>query len=328
MVHQNLQEEMIFPLSDRQRLDLFADTGLYVRRAQYIPQKKAFEVIDRNCSVCLLADDLPGITILPDGKCNKCHDFELKQQEGNFDSSHVYQAIKSFTGKGKHDCVLAFSGGKDSAAALLTAVYIYGLRPIALLIDNGFIPKEVIENSFRFCESHGVPLIVETIDIKDFTRHSLKSGAQSIPCQSCIKQVFAHMAEACKRYDTKLIVGGHRFPPLAFPVFAYTSNPEHEGICCISPLLGLRISEERQLKWITDEGWTPVEIAGNTSNCKLIGYVEEHFVNNYGYNPHIYEVSKEIRAGFYSRAAGVKKVENHHISEEQRRDVEKNLALV
>lgn len=327
-LNKSSNEALVIELSEQQRLEIFSNTGAYVRRGRYDSQKKVLQIMDKTCSVCLLSDDLPSVTILPDGKCNKCHEFELRQREGDFHSSHVSDIINTYRGKGKPDCVLAFSGGKDSAAALLTAVNIYRLHPLAVLVDNGFIPREVIEGSYKFCESQGVNLIVKEIDIIDFTKQSLREGSTTIPCQSCIKQVFENMAKICKENSTKLVIGGHRFPPLVFPIHAYTKSPEDDGIMCISPLLGLRISEERQLQWIKEAGWVPIEIAGNTSNCKLIGYVEEHFYKNLGYNPHIYEVSKEIRAGFYSRTKGVDKLENHHISEEHRREVEGKLNLV
>ncbi|MGB6531435.1 MAG: hypothetical protein WBF33_25285 [Candidatus Nitrosopolaris sp.] len=44
---------------------------------------------------------------------------------------------------------ISTTGGKDSAAVLLTAVERYNLHPLAVLVDNGFIPSEVEERSPR-----------------------------------------------------------------------------------------------------------------------------------------------------------------------------------
>jgi predicted PP-loop superfamily ATPase len=193
------------------------------------------------------------------------------------------------------------------------------------LVDNGFIPDEVKDNGREFCAQLGVEMRVEKIDIRRVARESLQSNSGRIPCTTCIAGVFAAMAKVCREFDVRLILGGHRFPPLTYPLSAFTKRSKDGAFVCASPLLARKITEADQLELIAAAGWRPVSIAGNTSNCKLIGVVEEHLYDVQGFNPHIFEVSKEIRGGFYDRVAGYKKIHRPRIDPEHRRWVEERL---
>jgi hypothetical protein len=139
--------------------------------------------------------------------------------------------------------------------------------------------------------------------------------------------VFSVIAADCQVMNINLVIAGYRFPPLQFPLSVCTNRQEHSGIVCVAPLLALRLPETEQLRLLEEAGWRATRIAGNTSNCQLIGYVEEVIIDRIGYSPHIYEVSKEIRAGFYSRAEGMRKLERPNLSEQHRRDVIQKLNL-
>ncbi len=313
-------------LSSEQRAKIFESTGMPLRRLGINVQNGEGSAVDHCCGRCLLADDLPGVRIGPNGICNHCAEHDANAAMGAFDPQRVVDVVNMYRGTGSPDSVLAFSGGKDSALTVLLAVRELKLKPLAVLVDNGFIPDEVKENGRAFCAQFGIEMMVETIDIRREARESLLSDSGKIPCTTCITAVFAVMARICRERGLKLILGGHRFPPLTYPVSAFTKRSEDGEFICASPLLARQITETDQLALIADAGWRSVKIAGNTSNCKLIGVVEEHLYDVQGFNPHIFEVSKEIRGGFYGRSDGFKKIDRPHIDPEHRRWVEQRLA--
>ncbi|GAB3628696.1 adenine nucleotide alpha hydrolase [Pandoraea terrae] len=306
----------ILNLSPEQREALFNATGMPLRRLGIDVSSGVARAIDRHCTRCLLAEDLPGVQIGPTGLCSDCVEFEVESAQGFYAPERLLEVVSTYRGAGTPDSVLAFSGGKDSALALWLAVNELKLKPVAVLVDNGFIPDAVKENGRALCARFGVDLVIETIDIRRAARESLQSTDGKIPCTSCIGGVFAAMAKTCRARNLRLILSGHRFPPLAYPVSAFTKRNEDNAFMCASPLLSRRMSESEQLALIRAAGWHSVAIAGNTSNCKLIGVVEQHLYDVYGYNPHIFEVSKEIRAGFYDRRVGFRKVERPRIAPE------------
>ncbi|OWQ89835.1 hypothetical protein CDN98_04855 [Roseateles terrae] len=134
------------------------------------------------------------------------------------------------------------------------------------------------------------------------------------------------MARTSREFGVRLVISGHRFPPLAYPLTSFTADTADQNTVCVSPLLASRIQEADQLSLVMSMGWKKLAIAGNTSNCKLIGVVEESMFDRLGYNPHIYEVSKEIRGGIYDRAWGVKKVEKPTITPDHRQWVMERMA--
>jgi hypothetical protein len=316
----------ILNLSPEQRAQLFYRTGMPLRRIALDTQNAQGTPVDRCCSRCLLADDLPGVAIGPDGLCNHCSSYDAESSCGIYSPQILFEMVQAHRGNGSPDSVLAFSGGKDSALALLLAVKELNLKPLAILVDNGFIPEEVQENGREFCARLGVELAIEKIDIRRVASSSLQSTSGEIPCSSCITGIFAKMAHACRERGLSLIIGGHRFPPLTYPASAFTKREADQKFICVSPLLARRIPETHQLTLIEAAGWKRVEIAGNTSNCKLIGVVEEHLYDVHGYNPHLFEVSKEIRAGFYGRIEGYPKIDRPRISPEHRDWVQQRLA--
>jgi len=320
-----MASQVVLNLSPEQQLHLLTGTGILARRVHVDPATGVATPLERSCARCLLSDDLPGVSLHPSGLCNHCLQYEQQVLSGAYSETRALELIHALRGSGTPDCVLAYSGGKDSAAALLVARQRYGLHPVAVLVDNGFIPDQVKEAAREFCESLDTRLIIRPIEIARQTAESLRTGSNVVPCQFCIRNVFAVMAQVCREHGLRLVLGGHRFPPLSFRLDQSTHRPEDADICCVSPLLSLRIPEREQIRLISAAGWKPVSIAGNTSNCRLIGYIEEHFFDRHGYNPHVYEVSKEIRAGFYSRADGLAKIERPHLAPDHRLEVETKL---
>jgi len=79
--------------------------------------------------------------------CQKFHEHEenikgrLKKIEGSFNDN-----LAKFKGKGRYDCLVMVSGGKDSLMTLYKVKKETNLRPLAYTLDNGFEPEQAIEN--------------------------------------------------------------------------------------------------------------------------------------------------------------------------------------
>lgn len=312
-------------LTQEQRRALFDTYGVNVRRLAIGGFPPKGRVVDRTCVHCLLSTDLPNVAIDASGLCNHCRDFQASADPPAAQTAMARERIREKRGGSDYDCVVAFSGGKDSAAALMLAQQEFGLRPIAVLVDNGFIPHEVKASAKAFCKRAGAPLLIREIDIAPAARSSLRNGVKTVPCTSCMRGIFGRIVEDCRALGTRLVIGGHRFPPLAFSVQGFTRDQADEDIMCVSVLLACRIPESEQLAMIHSAGWRRPQIAGNTSNCRLIGYVEREFYLRNGYNLHVYEVSKEIRAGFYSRQEGFEKLGCPTLTDDHRLFVEDRL---
>lgn len=67
--------------------------------------------------------------------------------------------LDSARGKNDYDCIVPFSGGKDSTFTLYFAVKELRLKPLVVSFDHGFYRPNMIENRNKVVESLGVDFI-------------------------------------------------------------------------------------------------------------------------------------------------------------------------
>ena len=108
----------------------------------------------RKCSRCLLPETFPGIYFDGEGVCNYCRNYERVKV---FGEEALLRSLEKYRGKGKkYDCIVAISGGRDSAFVLHQIVRKYNMRTLALTVDSGFITEEGHRNIRAITEALGV----------------------------------------------------------------------------------------------------------------------------------------------------------------------------
>ena len=111
------------------------------------------------CNNCILPETFPGISFDQEGLCNFCQNLKGKEnlkeakerQRKKFDD-----LLEKYQGKGSYDCLMAYSGGKDSTYTLTLLRKKYDLKILALTFDNGFIPQETFQNIRKVAENLGI----------------------------------------------------------------------------------------------------------------------------------------------------------------------------
>ena len=83
------------------------------------------------------------------------------KKEINWDSrkKQLDKIIEKYRGKYSYDCIVPFSGGKDSTYTLYYLVKEYNIKPLVVTFDHGFMRKNVLENSARTFKKLGVDVI-------------------------------------------------------------------------------------------------------------------------------------------------------------------------
>lgn len=124
---------------------------------------------DRICARCVLSPAFPGIQIGEDGLCNICRtapsiEEMVRVRDGL--RRETKQVLERDRGTGSYDCLVAFSGGKDSTFVLQLLAREYGVRCLAMTIDNGFLSEQAMEN----CRKVTTALEVDFILIKPSPR--------------------------------------------------------------------------------------------------------------------------------------------------------------
>ena len=87
------------------------------------------------CQRCVLPDTRPNLAIGPDGVCNACRHHQTKPDidwaGARAAASRCPEAARHRRSRGRYDCLIPVSGGKDSTWQVVTCLEL-GLKPLAV----------------------------------------------------------------------------------------------------------------------------------------------------------------------------------------------------
>lgn len=117
----------------------------------------------RRCTKCVLPETMPYITFNEEGVCNYCTNYRPrnapKPKEELFDLVEPFRRIRG------NDCVVPFSGGRDSCYALHLIVNELKMKPVTYTYDWGMVTDLGRRNISRMCGEMGVENIIVADDI-------------------------------------------------------------------------------------------------------------------------------------------------------------------
>ena len=128
----------------------------------------------KRCTKCVMPETWSGISFDKDGVCSICQeDDKIKnidwgERAGQLEHLLDYYRKSSKERNLKYDCLIGYSGGKDTAYTLYMAVKKLNLRPLVVTFDHGFnltpegqhnlwqIPKELDCDHLTFTLGNGL----------------------------------------------------------------------------------------------------------------------------------------------------------------------------
>ncbi|OGG79572.1 ATPase [Candidatus Kaiserbacteria bacterium RIFCSPLOWO2_01_FULL_54_13] len=115
----------------------------------------------RRCTRCTLPETHETIRFGDDGVCNICKNAEYKKEEVDWDSrkKELSKLADQYRGKSEYDCIVPFSGGKDSTFTAWYIVAELGLRALLVSFDHGFYRPKVLANVERTVRKLGVEFL-------------------------------------------------------------------------------------------------------------------------------------------------------------------------
>ena len=108
------------------------------------------------CTRCVLPETFPGIQFDARGVCNYCRAGDSLEHTDHQKTRYraklqkVWEQNRRNSG---YDCLVSYSGGKDSSYALALMVREYGARALAVTVDNGFVSSRALGNCRSVVES-------------------------------------------------------------------------------------------------------------------------------------------------------------------------------
>lgn len=118
----------------------------------------------RRCTKCILPETFPFIEFDENGICNYCRSYERINYSGK---ENLFKFVEQYRrNDGKPECLVPFSGGRDSSFTLHFIKKELGLKPIAFSYDWGMITDLARRNQARMCGKLGVEHILVSADIR------------------------------------------------------------------------------------------------------------------------------------------------------------------
>jgi N-acetyl sugar amidotransferase len=145
------------------------------------------------------------------GVCNICRQQEYKQTEIDWSANkrELDELIAAYQGKYDYDCIVPFSGGKDSTWTLYYLVKEYGVRPLVVRFDHGFLRPNVQENTTRTLRKLGVDFHHFTPNWKVVRALMLQSFLEKGDfCWHCHTGIFAYPMWVAIRFNIPLVIWG------------------------------------------------------------------------------------------------------------------------
>ena len=165
----------------------------------------------RHCVRCGLPSSFPRATFDESGICSICRSYEAIRDHAQAyfktenDLRRLFEESARQHGS-KYDCLMLYSGGKDSSYALCRLVDM-GLSVYAFTLDNGYIAEGAKENIRRVSEALGVPVeFATTPAMNAIFRDSLMRFSNV--CNGCFKTIYTLSLQRARELGIPIIVTG------------------------------------------------------------------------------------------------------------------------
>jgi glucosamine--fructose-6-phosphate aminotransferase (isomerizing) len=127
----------------------------------------------RRCTRCLLTETMPFIHFDGNGVCNYCLSYKPRNKPKPIEELHAL--VEPYRRQKGDDCIVPFSGGRDSCYGLHLIVNELKMRPITYTYDWGMVTDLGRRNISRMCAELGVENIIVADDIAKKRSHIQKN---------------------------------------------------------------------------------------------------------------------------------------------------------
>lgn len=167
----------------------------------------------KRCAKCILPATTPFITFNSQGICNYCLEHSPITVKGDQSLEEILSQYRK--NNGEPDCLIAFSGGRDSSYGLHLLKEKWGMNPLAYTYDWGMISDLGRRNQARMLGKLKVEQILISADISQKRKHVRENILAWIknPHLGMVplfmegdKQCEFYADQTMKKYDIKLMI--------------------------------------------------------------------------------------------------------------------------
>ncbi|MCH2040761.1 MAG: N-acetyl sugar amidotransferase [Saccharospirillaceae bacterium] len=165
----------------------------------------------KRCVQCGLPETYETIEFDENSVCNICNQKNYRDTDIDWQSRKrtLDKLIETYRGKYEYDCIIPFSGGKDSTFTLHYLIKEYGIKPLVVQFNHGFMRPNLLKNNERTFKELGVDVHSFTPNWKLVKRLMLEALIRKGDfCWHCHTGIFAYPMHVALKYKTPLIFWG------------------------------------------------------------------------------------------------------------------------
>ena len=164
------------------------------------------------CKRCTLPITWETIYFDDEGICNICRNWEKKLKSVDW-TTREKTLVKTFNEVKKrqlpYDCIIPFSGGKDSTYTLYTLIHKYNMKPLVVSFDHGFYRPNMLENRTRTFRRLGVDVMTFTPNWQIVKKLMLESLIRKGDfCWHCHAGIFSYPMKIAVKFEIPLVIWG------------------------------------------------------------------------------------------------------------------------
>lgn len=165
----------------------------------------------RRCTKCVMLETQDMISFDAEGVCATCRQVEYKQTKIDWPAreEQFKKLLDQYRGQGPYDCIIPFSGGKDSTFQAWTLVRKFKAKPLLVSFDHGFYRPQVLRDREKTVKKLGIDLITFKPDwqtVKKTMRLGLERKGAIMWHSHC--GIYAYPMQIAIKYKIPLIVWG------------------------------------------------------------------------------------------------------------------------
>lgn len=142
------------------KVNLIPELGTHAEEERLL---KYFQPDMRRCTKCILPETMPFINFDEHGVCNYCRNYKIRNKPRPVEE--IFELVEGYRRKDGNDCIVPFSGGRDSCYGLHLIVNELKMKPITYTYDWGMVTDLGRRNISRMSAALGVENIIVAADI-------------------------------------------------------------------------------------------------------------------------------------------------------------------
>lgn len=189
------------------------------------------------------------------GVCSTCRNVAIKQEkiDWNKKREEFLALLQNYRGKYQYDCIVPFSGGKDSSYTVYSLVKDYGLKPLVVSFDHHLLRPRVLENREKVLKRLGVDFVAFKANwqiIKRMMRISLERKGDILWYQHA--GIFSFPMHAAMKFGVPLIMWGE--PSAEYTSYYNYDEPEEVDERRFNMFTNLGITAQDMLGMLNENG--------------------------------------------------------------------------